>query len=84
MYDKGTEEGERWDQGEMRGGDEGRLSLENAVLALSVFAFQLPRNDTARALSLEKDLSTEKTSRFRVLGLHEERDYTLFRYRGGL
>lgn len=43
----------------------------NAVLALYGICFISSLETTMpRALSLEKDLSTEKTSRFRVLELH--------------
>lgn len=59
----------------------------NVVSPMRYLRFSTPskqRCARARTLSLEKDLSTEKTSRFRVLGLHGERDYTLFRYRRGL
>lgn len=57
------------------------LSAQCGTLALSSSLETTMTRVRAHTLSLEKDLSTEKTSRFRVLGLHEERDYTLFRYR---
>lgn len=53
--------------------NKGRLSRlrSNAVLALYGTCFISSLETTMpRALSLEKDLSTEKTSRFRVLQLH--------------
>lgn len=64
-------------------GREGRIKggcrlRSNAVLALYGTCFISSLETTMpRALSLEKDLSTEKTSRFRVLRTtHEERDYS--------
>lgn len=72
MYDEGTERNETriWDgKKRIKGGCRLR---SNAVLALYGICFisSLETTMPPRALSLEKDLSTEKTSRFRVLELH--------------
>lgn len=60
------------DLGDGKGRIEGGCRLRsNAVLALYGICFISSLETTMpRALSLEKDLSTEKTSRFRVLELH--------------
>lgn len=67
------------DLGDGKGRIEGGCRLRsNAALALYGICFISSLETTMpRALSLEKDLSTEKTSRFRVLETtHEERDYS--------
>lgn len=71
MYDEGMERNETriWDgKGIIKRGCRLR---SNAVLALYGICFISSLETTMpRALSLEKDLSTEKTSHFRVLELH--------------